>query len=96
MSDPTNPDAAMTRSEIPGVIAKITGRRPSPSTTYRLLAKGKIPAFRLSEGGPLYARRADVEAFAKSRINAGTSQRTAEASAALDRIRTMTRRPERA
>ena len=96
MSDPTIPDDSISRKVIPGVIAKITGRRPSSSTTYRLMAQGKIPAFRLSERGPLYARRADVEAFARGRINAGPSRRETEARAALDRIRAMTRRSETA
>ena len=96
MSDPTNPDDAISRPEISSIIAKRTGRRPSPSTTYRLLTTGKIRAFRLSESGPLYARLADVEAFAQGRVNAGPSQREAEAKAAHDRIRAMTRRSKTA
>jgi hypothetical protein len=89
MSDPTNPDPAMTRPEIQRLIGRFTGVRPSPSTTYRLLAKGKIPAFRLSEGGPLYARRSDVEAFAKSRMATGVGPRESQASDAIARIRAM-------
>jgi hypothetical protein len=92
MSDPTNPDPAMAGPEVRRHIGRITGRRPSPSTTYRLLAKGEIPAFRLSEGGPLYARRSDVEAFAKSRMATGVGPRESQASNAVARIRAMSRR----
>ena len=92
MSDPNTSKDAISRKVIPDVIAKITGRRPSPSTTYRLLATGKIRAFRLSERGPLYARRADVEAFARGRVNTGPSPRETKAIAAHQRIRALGRR----
>jgi hypothetical protein len=96
MSDVELPEDAIARGEIPKVVAKITGRRPSPSTVYRWLKEGRIHAFRLSESGPLYARQADVEAYARGRMNAGACSRQLQAKAAHDRIRAMTRRSKTA
>jgi hypothetical protein len=81
------PAEAITRNQIPGLIAKITGRRPSPSSAYRLIRDGKIPAFRLAEGGQIYARREDVVAYARRQLAAGMSPRGREAAAAVERLK---------
>ena len=84
------PEEAITRSQIPGLIAKITGRRPSPSSAYRLIRDGKIPAFRLTEGGQLYARREDVVTYARRQLAVGMSPRGREAAAAVERLKSHT------
>lgn len=81
------PEDAVTRLQVPGIVHDITGVRPSPSSTYRLMRTGKIPAFRLVDGGQLYARRADVEAYARQQLAAGMSPRGREAAAAVARIK---------
>ncbi len=83
----TDPEDAIPRTQIPSVIARELGARPSSSTVYRWIRKGRIPAFRLTDGGPLYVRHADVLSYAQRQRAAGASTRGAEAAAALSRIR---------
>jgi len=86
-SGTTNPEDAIPRTQIPSVIARELGARPSSSTVYRWIRKGRIPAFRLTDGGPLYVRLADVQSYAEKQRAAGASTRGAEAAAAYERIR---------
>ncbi len=75
------------RTRICGLLEDLTGYRPSPSMTYRLVRSGKIPGFRLVDGGAIYVRRRDVEAYADRQLAAGIGNRAGQAAEALARIK---------